>query len=432
MAPARSVDELTPVPRAAPGGARAVLDLRLGRTGLVHRFGGAELEGRLDRDTGSVVRRGNSARLLFDGVHSFAERGRLIASAKSSIHLQTFIFTDDETGWTLARQLIAKAREGVAVRVVVDALGSNRSGDAIFDAMRDGGVEVRARETGLDPLELNHRWHEKHLVVDGRVAVVGGMNIADEYALGGSGHQVLSRTAKPTEPWRDVDVRVEGSAVQDEQRSFLRNWSLLGKPAPATGILFPRAPLVIGGSEIRVVQQHPAGDPPDAHILRLYLHTIAAARESITIENAYFVPPPELREALADAARRGVRVRVLTNSKESSDMGFVVDAARYFYDDLLQAGVEIWEKRGGTLHAKTASFDGQYAVVGSYNLNGRSAGCDTECAVAIRDDDVATKLDERFDDGLLHAEKITAATVANDSFVDDVRQWMASTVSWTI
>ena len=428
----RTLDELTPASRAAPGSGRAVLDVRLGRTGLVPRFGGADLERALDRDTGSVVRRGNATRLLFDGVNSFAERGRLIASATSSIHLQTFIFTDDDTGWTLARQLIAKAKEGVAVRVVVDGLGSNRSDDAIFQAMRDGGVEVRARETGLDPLELNHRWHEKHLIVDGRVAVAGGMNIADEYALGGSGRQVISRGTNPSEPWRDVDVRVEGAAVQDEQRAFLRNWSLLGKPAPATTALFPRAPLVVGGSELRVVQQHPDGDPPDDHILKLYLHTIAAAKESITIENAYFVPPAELREALADAARRGVRVRVLTNSKESSDMGFVVDAARYFYDDLLKAGVEIWEKRGGTLHAKTASFDGQYAIVGSYNLNGRSAGCDTECAVAIRDDETACKLNERFDDGVAHAERITAATVAADSFVDGVRQWMAATVSWTI
>jgi cardiolipin synthase len=428
----RTLEELTPAPRAAPGTGRAVFDVRLGRSEVASRFGGAALDRRLDHDTGSVARRGNATQLLFDGVNSFAERGRLIASAKTSIHLQTFIFTDDETGWALARQLIAKAKEGVAVRVIVDGLGSNRSDEAIFEAMRKGGVEVRARETGLDPTELNHRWHEKHLIVDGRVAITGGMNIADEYALGGSGRQVISRGANATEPWRDVDVRIEGSAVEDEQRSFLRNWGLLGKPAPVDATLFPRSPLVVGASEVRVVQQHSAGEPPDDHVLKLYLHTIAAARESITIENAYFVPPPELREALADAARRGVRVRVLTNSKESSDMGFVVDAARYFYDDLLKAGVEIWEKRGGTLHAKTASFDGQFSIVGSYNLNGRSAGCDTECAVAIRDDATAAKLDERFDDGVTHAEKITAATVAKDSFVDDVRQWMASTVSWTI
>jgi cardiolipin synthase len=182
----------------------------------------------------------------------------------------------------------------------------------------------------------------------------------------------------------------------------------------------------------RVVQLHPSGEPPEDHVLQLYLHAIRAATKSITIENAYFVPPPALREALVDASRRGVKVRVLTNSKESSDMGFVVDAARYFYDELLEAGVEIHEQRGGTLHSKTASFDGQYAIIGSYNLNGRSAGLDTENVVAIRDDDVARSLEERFADGAAGATRITRAHVEADSFVDNVRQWMMSTLSWTI
>jgi cardiolipin synthase len=220
--------------------------------------------------------------------------------------------------------------------------------------------------------------------------------------------------------------------VQDEQTSFLRNWALLGEPVAATPSLYPRAPQVAGTSEVRVVQQHPDGDPPDDHIHRLYLRAIGAATKSITIENAYFVPPPELRDALIEAAQRGVKVRVLTNSKESSDMGFVVDAARYHYDALIAAGVEIAEKTGGTLHSKTASFDGQYAIVGSYNLNGRSHGRDTECAVAIRDNAVASGLDRRFDEGVASANRITADVIARDSFVDDVRQWMMSTVSWTI
>jgi cardiolipin synthase len=418
---------MLPAPTVPSSG--RVFDVRLGRA-TPPRFGGPAFEAALDGATRSTARTHNAARLLFDGVQSFAERERLIAGASSSIHLQTFIFTDDDTGWKLARQLIDKAKQGVAVRVIIDALGSNRSDGAIFDAMRAAGVEVRARQTGLNPFELNNRWHEKHLVVDGRVAVTGGMNIADEYALGGSGRQVVSRGAG-AEAWRDVDVRIEGAGVHDEQRAFLRNWALLGEPAPSSPALFPKAPLA-GAAEVRVVQQHPEGDPPEDHLLQLYVRAIGAATKSITLENAYFVPPQELRDALVDAARRGVRVRVMTNSKESSDMGFVVDAARYHYDALIAAGVEIHEKRGGTLHSKTATFDGQYSIVGSYNLNGRSAGLDTECAVAIRDDATAGALEQRFDTGCAEATRIDAAAIAKDSFVDDLKQWMLQSVSWTI
>jgi cardiolipin synthase A/B len=397
-------------------------------------FGGPDFEAGLDRQTGTRARANNRVDVLYDGVQSFAERARLIEAATASIHLQTFIFTDDATGQALADQLIAKAKAGVAVRVIIDGLGSKRSDDGFFDRMRAAGVDVRARETGLDLTELNHRWHEKHLIVDGRVAIAGGMNIADEYALGGSGRLVMGRGDTGSEPWRDVDVRIEGLAVQDAQRAFLRNWRALGGTVPSSAVasLFPAPSVGRGQSRVRVVQQHPAGDPPDDHILQLHLRAIAAATSSITIENAYFVPPPALREALVDAARRGVKVRVLTNSKESSDMGFVVDAARYFYDELLEAGVEIHEQRGGTLHSKTASFDGQYAIIGSYNLNGRSAGLDTESVVAIRDDAVARSLDERFTAGAASATRITRADVEADSFVDDVKQWMLSTLSWTI
>ena len=408
--------------------------MRLGGGTSVRRFGGAHLEGALDTETASRARPANRVQVLYDGVQSFAERSRMIAEAKSSIHLQTFIFTDDDTGRALADQLMAKAKEGVEVRVIIDGLGSNRSKGVFFDEMRAAGVQVLARETGLDPTELNHRWHEKHLIVDGRVAVTGGMNIGDEYALGGSGRQVVSRGQEASEPWRDVDVRIEGAAVHDEQRAFVRNWIALGGLLPSTKMaaFFPKPVQVGGGAEVRVVQQHPAGEPPEDHVLKLYLHAITAATKSITIENAYFVPPKELRDALVDAARRGVQVRVLTNSKESSDMGFVVDAARYFYDELLAAGVEIHEQEGGTLHSKTASFDGQYAIIGSYNLNGRSAGLDTEAVVAIRDDAAATSLDARFNEGIKGARQVTPAELAKDSFVDDVKQWMFSLLSWTI
>lgn len=234
----------------------STLSLRLGGGPTVARFGGARLEGTLDAETASKARPDNKVDVLYDGVESFAERSRMIAAAKTSIHLQTFIFTDDDTGRALKDRLIAKAKEGVEVRVIIDGLGSNRSKAAFFDELRAAGVDVRARETGLDLTEINNRWHEKHLIVDGRVAVTGGMNIADEYALGGSGRQVVSRGQEGSEPWRDVDVRIEGAAVHDEQRAFLRNWVALGGEVPADKMAgyFPKPVVVARGAEVRVVQ----------------------------------------------------------------------------------------------------------------------------------------------------------------------------------
>jgi cardiolipin synthase len=412
------------------------LDLRLGKaTGKA--FGGPKFEAYLDQATSSRAHAGTNIQMLFDGVNSFAERNRLIDGATSSIHLQTFVFNDDGAGWDLARRLAGKAKAGVEVRVIVDALGSNRAGKAIFEFMKEAGVDLRFYKTGLNPLKANSRWHEKHLIVDGKVSIEGGMNISDEYALGGSGKAVIKKNRKGTEAWRDTDARIEGGAVQDAQRAFLRNWKLVGGTVPEERMaaLFPKARFDGNGGSVRVVQHHPvasADAPADENTMKLYLAAIGAATKSITIENAYFVPPRELREALIAAARRGVDVRIMSNSKESSDMGFVVEAARYCYNELLEAGVKIYEVSGGTLHAKTASFDGQYAIVGSANLNGRSKGLDTEVVLAIRDDKAAAQLDERFNNGIPRAKEITLADVEADSFVTNLKQWGLSTLSWTL
>jgi cardiolipin synthase len=426
--------QTAPTASSAVGSGRTAFDLRLGRAALASGLAHPAFERALDKTTGSKAQPDNTVRPLFDGQQSFAERNTLIDGAASSIHLQTFIFNDDDTGQDLTRRLCAAEKRGVTVRVIFDGLGSNRSDVKMFDTLRAAAVDVRAHETGLDLLSINNRWHEKHLVVDGKVAVEGGMNIADEYALGGSGRMVIRDAGKSEHAWRDVDVRVEGPAVHDVQRAFVRNWNLLGEPMPKKDMagLFPKPAQTPGGAAVRVVQHHPHGDPPDDHTLQLHLQAIGAATKSITVENAYFVPPEPLRKAFVEAAKRGVEVKVLTNSKASSDMGFVCDAARYFYDELLSAGVKIFEQQQGTLHAKTASFDGVYSIVGSCNLNGRSDGRDTEAVVAIRDDATAVALEDRFAVGLKNATPVTEADLRNTSTLGDVKEWALSTLAWTI
>jgi cardiolipin synthase len=399
----------------------------------VDGFRSSTFEAILDRDTVSRNVGGNQVKLLLDGVNSFAERDAMIAGAKSSICLQTFIFNSDETGWKLAQALADKAKAGVKVRVIYDAVGSGRADPKMFELMKQAGVELRPYGEKWQVWELNDRWHEKHLIVDGQASVEGGMNVANEYAWGGTGQLVTSRGAAPTEAWRDVDLKLQGPAVADATSAFLRNWSKLGDPVSDAdrAALFPTLTPVEGGASVRVVQASPTTPELDRTAERLYVNAISTAQKSITIENAYFLPPPEIRDALIAAAKRGVNVQVLTNSRTSSDMTQVADAARYFYDDLLDAGVHVNEKRGGTLHAKTATFDGQFSIVGSVNLNGRSTNLDAEDALAVEDPATAKQLEQRFADGLTGATPVTSDELKHEDFVTNLKQWALSQLAWT-
>lgn len=386
----------------------------------------------LDQDTNSIARPGNKVDLLFDGVNSFAERDKIIAGAKESICLQTFIFDSDDTGWALANSLAAKAKQGVKVRVIYDGLGSSRADKAMFEMMKNAGVEIRVHAAPFDePWNLNARWHEKDLIVDGRVSISGGMNIANEYALGGSGKMVFSRSKTGEQAWRDVDIRLEGPAVNDATEHFLKNWKHLGGEVTEADLkmLLPPLEPQAEASSVRVVRHHPHDGEYDANTDNLYQHSIAQSQHSITIENAYFLPPLEIRQALIAAAKRGVDVNVMTNSASSIDTGFVADAARYFYDDMIEAGVKIYEKQGPTLHSKTASFDEKWSIIGSVNLNGRSGGRDSENALLVTDPLIARQLEERFNTA--EVNQVTQAELNSEGFLTNLKQWSLSTLAWT-
>ncbi len=400
-------------------------------------FQSQAFEARLDAATRSRSVQGNTVSMLYDGVQSFAEREKMIGGAKHSVCFQTFIFNSDETGWKLAKQLAQKAKEGVDVKVIYDAVGSGRADPKMFQMMKDAGVEVRRYGEKWKVWDINDRWHEKNLIVDGQAAVLGGMNIANEYALGGSGKMVLSRgggaDGKGTEAWRDTDVKLEGPAVRDSMNAFVRNWNEVGTPMTeaAKAKLYPPLVPKDGGPSVRVVQHNPEVKGIEEASTRLYKTAIETATKSITIENAYFLPPPELRKALIDAAKRGVDVKVMTNSREANDTAFVSDAARHFYDDMMKAGVKIYEKHGGTLHAKTATFDGEFSIVGSVNLNGRSKNTDAEIAMAVTDPKTAKSLEERFAAGLGETKLVTMGDLKKESWFTNLKQWALSTAAWT-
>lgn len=396
-------------------------------------LGSSTFQAQLDRETSSRSVSNNKVQLLFDGVASFAERNKMIDSAKESICFQTFIFNSDETGWDLANRLASKAKEGVQVRVIYDSMGTGRADPKMFEMMRAAGVDVKEYAPKYEVWDLNDRWHEKHLIVDGKTSIEGGMNVANEYAFGGSGKMVFSRSKEGTEAWRDADLKLEGPAVADAMKAFLRNWGELGGAVSEADQqkLFPKLSEFSGGPAVRVVQSNPEVKGLVGTNDKLYTRAIENAQKSITIENAYFLPPPEIRKALIDAAKRGVEVKVMTNSRASNDMGFVSDAARHFFDDLIKAGVQIYEKQGGTLHSKTATFDGEFSVVGSVNLNGRSKGQDAEVSLAVHDASTARQLEQRFASGLAQTRPVSLEELGKESFMTNLKQWALSTLAWT-
>lgn len=355
----------------------------------------------LDTLTRSQRTVGNQTKWLFDDAESFAERMRLLDGAKHTIHIETYILTNDATGRTLTEMLCSKSKQGVKVRVLIDGWGTSSEVRPLLEQMRAAGVEVRVYHPRSDVFELNHRLHGKQLTVDGKVTVIGGRNYADAYSNRGP-------LPDGVIPWRDTDSEIAGPAVAFIQDEFVRNWELSGARLSKTErrAAFPTVVPNKNGVAIRTITHHPDEDGDD-NIGKLYATAIRASSKSVNISSAYFIPNAEVREALIDRAKHGVKVRILTNSTRSSDVFVVAAAARYHYPVLLAAGVEIYEERSRTLHAKTASFDGAVAICGSANLDSESLSKNIEIDSVIEDEAFAHAHDAQFEKDLGEATLVT-------------------------
>jgi len=363
--------------------------------------GSEEFATALDELTGTREVGGNYTHLLAGNAETYAMRRELIESAKDSIHVTSLLIDDDYYGYETARLLTAAAARGVEVRVIVDATTQYTFGD--YDVLA-GLAEAGGQVLPFNPItewaslrwsidvNANQRLHEKVLIVDGRYAIIGGRNWGDDYFL--------------PDRWRDTDIYLEGPVVAETQRLFLQNWTQFGDweamagcpQADNYGFYCPSAadaslvddPAYFpdsgnpGSALGRVVYNDPRSqDSPHGYISTVAL--VRAARSSIKITNSYFVPPRRLRRHLEDAARRGVHVVVVTNSKESTDADYMYYASLNYYEELITAGVEIRHYRGTeTMHAKSMIIDDEVAEVGSYNLDPRSAASNSEAFVIIR------------------------------------------------
>jgi len=372
------------------------------------------------------TRCGCGVKLLSRGEDSFFWRDLMLKAAESSIRVQTYIFTADKTGRHVADRLIRKRRHKLEVRLIVDAYTKFKFSDRrMYANLELEGVSVMGYEpiyllgvinkSILNVDEVNKRFHEKYWVIDDRAAFLGGTNIADEYARQGR---------DPENMWRDQDVLLTGPVVSDVAAAFDQNylyfkerrmlrlpanrpslwarlwWALsrTGPPPEEPGVsrALPVGEMTDPRAAVRFIRSRPR--EREDFIYQAYLFLFQSARESILIENAYFVPNGPIIEALKQARARGVDVTVITNSMATNDVEGMQPVTRYFYLPLMEAGVSIYEWQGdhpghGSLHSKFAVIDGRVSVIGSFNLDPRSIYLNSEDVVLIDSEKAARELE---------------------------------------
>ena len=386
----------------------------------------------------------NRIELLCRGERAYPAMLDAIRGATSHVHLETYILRSDNTGRRFQAALIERARAGIRVRLLYDALGSlNLVADDFLAELADAGVEIvefhpitpwrrkfllrlrgsrdRAaqrrgepapRHGGFEPAHwsINKRDHHKILVVDDRVGFTGGINIGDEYAPAPEGAG-----------WHDLHARVEGPAVLGLEQVFERTWREGGGEPFGEPPNPPRA-----SSAMRAMLAYTCdnfGLRNRSRMNQAYRHAIRNSRTSISITNAYFIPTWRLRAALASAAKRGVDVRVIVPAK--SDVKLVGHASRYLYRHLLRAGIRIFEYSGRMMHAKAGVIDGMWATIGSFNLDRRSVIHNLEAGLVIVDPDFAGALERQFEADVATCREITQTEWDTRPYSQRFLQWFA-------
>lgn len=340
-----------------------------------------EVDRALDRATGSRPIEGNALIHYADSRTALDAMLAIVARARRTIHFENYIFRSDATGQRFADALAARARAGVAVRVLYDALGCRLTAGRLWRDLRNAGVEVRAFHPLLrsGPAALVRRDHRKLVVGDGAVAALGGVCIGNEWA---------GDPARGQRPWRDTMVEVRGPVVAALDRTFAHVWQRAGPPLAPDDLTGAAAPC--GTAVVRVVE----GVPGESRAYRLAQLLAASVSERLWITDAYLVAPRPLFVGMRDAARAGVDVRLLL--PETTDTPAVRALTRIGYRELLRAGVRLYEWGGPMLHAKTTLVDRRWVRVGSSNLNPSSLLANWELDLLVDGPDLAEELAAQF------------------------------------
>lgn len=331
---------------------------------------------------------GNQFTFYYDGRSAYDAKLEAIRAARQHIHMEYFIFQPDASGHEFLKVLIEKVRQGVEVRLVYDAMGSRRLHRWTLRPLRCAGGKCRSF-LPLDPLrrriQVNMRNHRKILVVDGKVAFTGGLNIGDEY---------LGKVAR-FGPWRDTHLRVEGPLVASLQRVFVEDWDFASGENLRGPAYFPQlrpAGATPSGWVGQIIQSGP--DQELKGIREIYFAALMRARKRLWIASPYFVPDAGLRDAICMAAYQGVDVRLLCQFHPDKWVPFY--AGRYYFADVLDAGVRVYQYTRGMMHSKVVLMDSDWASVGTANLDNRSMHLNFEVNTLIYSPGAVKELEQAF------------------------------------
>jgi cardiolipin synthase len=373
--------------------------------------------------TESPLTKGNKITLLADGKATYAAMFKALQKARDHINLESYIIEDDETGRKFADLLLQKQAEGVQVNLIYDSMGSMNTPVAFFQRLRDGGIQV-VEFNPINPLKardewgLTHRDHRKILIVDGKVAIIGGINISEVY----SSSPLKRRRGKKTPiHWRDTDIQIEGPAVAEFQKLFLDTWQKQKGPKLAERKYSPDLKEV-GSSLVRVVASTPGETNRIPFVM--YVSAIVFAEHSIHMTNSYFIPDDQILKALADAAGRGVDVKIILPG--TTDSQLALHAQRHYYSELLKSGVKLYEHSTSLLHAKTAVIDKVWSTIGSTNMDYLSLLNNDEVNAVILSHEFAVEMEKMFLGDLADSRQILLDDWEKRPLLPRIREWFVN------
>ena len=411
-----------------PARADATVDAR-----LAPRYDNEEVRAMVEafrQQAGGPLVAGNRVTLLVDGPQTLGAMRRAIESAQHNIHLETYIFADDEVGRDIRDLLIRRRQDGLEVRVIYDAIGSVDTPADFFRTMTEAGVEVHEFRP-LNPVRTplpwkhNNRDHRKLIVVDGRTAFTGGINISSTYAS--SSAEKPGPEAGREEAWRDTHVQIDGPVAGQFQSLFLEAWASAGGKIDAQSPqYFPDVPAM--GPELVAAVAGSSDKSKEAAIYGTYYAVVAQASRRLWLTQAYFAPNGELRRGLMAAARRGVDVRIIVPGFTDSALAFY--ASRRSYQELLEGGVRIFEQRDALLHAKTLVADTALSSVGSANFDMRSFVHNNEVNAVVVGSDFARRMETVFANDQENAHEIDLQSWRKRSAADKFKEFASGLFSY--
>ena len=375
---------------------------------------------RLEVTIGTPFTEGNSITVLRNGDEIFPAILDAIRSAQSTVDLMTFVYWQGDVAHEFAKAMSDRARAGVRVRLLIDALGGRLIDKGLVDDMDDAGVHVEWFRKPLmrSPFKANHRLHRKVCIVDGRIGFTGGVGIAEEWC----------GDARNENEWRDTHLRVEGPAVDGLQAAFIQDWAESGRSLYDDKDEFPVQPQN-GSSVVQIVRGSASLGWDD---MQSAFHVmLSSAQERLRIATAYFAPDDDFLDVLCAAPGRGVQVDLLLPGPHA-DKRVSQLTSEGSYERLSDCGVRVSTFQPSMMHAKVMTVDGQAAVVGSSNFNRRSLDHDEEVVLIAIDRDLTATLDAHLDDDFARSEEIDLTRWRNrsrrqrvlETAVTPIRRWM--------